>query len=146
MLLLLLFFTIFQVFTIFVMTFFLYFFTLFRLILFYFIYCQFTIISFNVFLRSSVPTIFFLFYNFLIDLFLRFLLSYISHIQYLYYISKHIFLTYDFFSDILFQKNSFALFSQRHKMAFPNYIYVFAAITNLILRFSWAANRVPQVR
>lgn len=30
-------------------------------------------------------------------------------------------------------------------MAFPNYIYVFAAITNLTLRFSWAANRVPQV-
>ena len=34
---------------------------------------------------------------------------------------------------------------QRQRMALPIYCYVFAAILNFILRFSWAANRIPQV-
>ena len=34
----------------------------------------------------------------------------------------------------------------RQRMSLPLYLYIFAAIINLILRFSWAANRIPQVR
>ena len=33
----------------------------------------------------------------------------------------------------------------RQRMSLPLYLYIFAAIINLILRFSWAANRIPQV-